>query len=191
MRAWTDYPFNELGDIAQRAAVRNVLVLFWDQDKYATIIVEDVLTTVKVAYLFEDKALTKQVKPERIRRPTPFDLSYLKVVDGLRGELAHAQEHIEALQNQLGTLTAMSADQLGTLVRELGWEVVVEGTEVKDPPDDYRKFTAPWYVIDAATADQEVGYFGDLIYETNDPEEAHKVRDIEIGRRLKERMGFA
>ena len=57
--AWTDYPFTELGDIPhQRAPIRRVLVLSYDQNKYATIYVQGygLITTVKCGYLYRNEA---------------------------------------------------------------------------------------------------------------------------------------
>jgi len=83
MRAWTDYPFSELGDTpGEQAPVRNVLVLFWDDDKYVTIVVEGVMVEVKIGYLFADKALTERVRTPR--RMTPIDMAYVGVIEKLR-----------------------------------------------------------------------------------------------------------
>lgn len=53
MRAWTDYPFTELGDVAgEEAPVRDCTVLNYDRNKYCRILVEDVFTSVKAGYLY-------------------------------------------------------------------------------------------------------------------------------------------
>ena len=53
MKAWTDYPFVELGDIAgQKAPIREVVVLDYDGNKYCTVIVEGIESSVKSGYLY-------------------------------------------------------------------------------------------------------------------------------------------
>jgi hypothetical protein len=53
IKAFTDYPFTELGDTSgQLAPVRQVTVKGWDGDKYVTIEVEGKITTVKYGYLY-------------------------------------------------------------------------------------------------------------------------------------------
>jgi hypothetical protein len=54
MKAWTDYPFEELGDIAhQQAPVRPVEVLSYDGNKYCRIVVDGVESEVKLGYLYK------------------------------------------------------------------------------------------------------------------------------------------
>lgn len=51
--AWTDYPFVELGDEPNKIApIRQVLVTSYDGDKYATVIVEEVESSLKCGYLY-------------------------------------------------------------------------------------------------------------------------------------------
>jgi len=53
MNAFTDYPFTELGDIPyQEAPIREVKVLFYDGDKYCTVLVEGAVLDVKAGYLY-------------------------------------------------------------------------------------------------------------------------------------------
>lgn len=53
MRAYTDYPFDFLGDFAgEEAPIRQVEVLYYDQDKRCKIVVEGVETEVKTGYLY-------------------------------------------------------------------------------------------------------------------------------------------
>ena len=55
---WTDYPFTELGDIAhQKAPIRHIHVLSYDNNKYATITVvgEVKLLYVKAGYIYSKK----------------------------------------------------------------------------------------------------------------------------------------
>jgi len=60
---WTDYPIAELGDIPyQKAPIRQVLVLSYDQDKYAKIYVQGIVTEVKRGYLYGQPGRCDQVK---------------------------------------------------------------------------------------------------------------------------------
>ena len=53
MRAYTDYPFVELGDEPYKPApIREVEILSYDGDKYCKILVEGVGTEVKSGYLY-------------------------------------------------------------------------------------------------------------------------------------------
>lgn len=53
MRAYTDYPFDFLGDVAGgEAPVRQVEVLYYDEDKRCKIVVEGFETEVKTGYLY-------------------------------------------------------------------------------------------------------------------------------------------
>lgn len=53
MRAYTDYPFHFLGDTdGEEAPIRQVEVLYYDQDKRCKIVVEGVETEVKTGYLY-------------------------------------------------------------------------------------------------------------------------------------------
>jgi hypothetical protein len=53
MKAWTDYPFTELGDTAgEIAPVRMVEVLSYDGDKYCKVCVNDVYEEIKTGYLY-------------------------------------------------------------------------------------------------------------------------------------------
>lgn len=54
IRAYTDYPILELGDIAgEEAPIRQVKVLYYDQDKRCKILVEGIETHVKHGYLYK------------------------------------------------------------------------------------------------------------------------------------------
>jgi len=53
MRAYTDYPFDFLGDVVgEEAPIRQVKILYYDQDKRCKIVVEGVETEVKTGYLY-------------------------------------------------------------------------------------------------------------------------------------------
>ena len=55
MKAWTDYPFAELGDTpGHEAPVREVVVLSYDGDKYFRIVVDGVETEVKAGYIYSE-----------------------------------------------------------------------------------------------------------------------------------------
>lgn len=54
MKAYTDYPFEFLGDIAgEEAPIREIEVLFYDGDKRLTVVVEGVTTQVKRGYVYK------------------------------------------------------------------------------------------------------------------------------------------
>jgi len=57
--AWTDYPITELGDTpGQEAPIRQVFVVSWDGNKYASIIIPQegrrypIIKEIKVGYLY-------------------------------------------------------------------------------------------------------------------------------------------
>lgn len=53
IKAFTDYPFKEIGDTPHtQAAMRQVVVLDYDGDKYATIAVDGRVLSVKRCYLY-------------------------------------------------------------------------------------------------------------------------------------------
>lgn len=50
---WTDYPFTELGDVPyQVVPIRRVLVLSYDGNKYASVVVGGITSSVKRGYLY-------------------------------------------------------------------------------------------------------------------------------------------
>jgi hypothetical protein len=54
MKAWTDYPIVQLGDIEDELApVRECKVLSYDGDKYCEVEVGGVKTMFKAAYIYE------------------------------------------------------------------------------------------------------------------------------------------
>ena len=54
MQAWTDYPFDFLGDAAgQIAPVREIEVLSYDDDKYCRINVLGHETEIKAGYIYQ------------------------------------------------------------------------------------------------------------------------------------------
>lgn len=58
MKAYTDYPFEFLGDVAgEEAPIREVEVLFYDGDKRLTIRVEGVTTQVKRGYVYKTPSI--------------------------------------------------------------------------------------------------------------------------------------
>ena len=53
MRFWTDYPIKQLGDRPNEIApVRECSPLFYDGDKYVTVLVDGVEATFKSGYLY-------------------------------------------------------------------------------------------------------------------------------------------
>ena len=54
MKAFTDYPFVELGDVSgEKAPVRPCTVLSYDGDKYCKIVVGSLETEIKAGYLYK------------------------------------------------------------------------------------------------------------------------------------------
>lgn len=54
MKAFTDYPFPELGDISgKQAPIRSCIVTSYDDDKYCKIVVGRLETEVKSGYLYK------------------------------------------------------------------------------------------------------------------------------------------
>lgn len=54
MKAWTDYPFTWLGDIASKIApVRAIEVLEYDDDKYCEIKVDTGFDSIKAGYIYQ------------------------------------------------------------------------------------------------------------------------------------------
>lgn len=53
MKAWTDYPFRELGDTPNQAApVREIDVISYDGDKYCLVSVQGHKTEIKSGYIY-------------------------------------------------------------------------------------------------------------------------------------------
>jgi hypothetical protein len=53
MKAWTDYPIIELGDVPhERAPVRECSVLSYDGDKRCLVLVDGVTKEIKAGYLY-------------------------------------------------------------------------------------------------------------------------------------------
>ena len=56
LRAYTDYPITELGDAPnQTAPVRKVVLLSYDGDKYARVLVQGITKEIKLGYLYESE----------------------------------------------------------------------------------------------------------------------------------------
>jgi hypothetical protein len=75
---WTDYPFVELGDIAyQKAPIRHVKVLEFDQNKYVTVQLIDEPNTpvleVKAGYLYRKHGRYGQVPHVSLRKIERMD----------------------------------------------------------------------------------------------------------------------
>lgn len=53
MKAWTDYPIVELGDIPNKPApIRECKPLDYDGDKYSRVMVEGIVTSFKSGYIY-------------------------------------------------------------------------------------------------------------------------------------------
>lgn len=75
MKAWTDYPFTELGDIAhQQAPIREVRVISYDGNKYCRIVVGGLESEVKLGYLYK--------KPGRCGEAPKLGMWKLRYSDG-------------------------------------------------------------------------------------------------------------
>lgn len=62
MKAWTDYPFEFLGDIPnQQAPVREIEVLSYDGDKYCRIRVEGREEEIKSGYIYQREGRIHEV----------------------------------------------------------------------------------------------------------------------------------
>jgi len=64
MKGYTDYPFIELGDTPhQEAPVRECIILSYDNNKYADIIVEGKKFNIKAGYIYGSYGRCGEVKP--------------------------------------------------------------------------------------------------------------------------------
>lgn len=64
MKAWTDYPFTQLGDTAeQEAPVREIEVLSYDDDKYCRIKVCGEFDEIKAGYIYQSEGRFGEVPP--------------------------------------------------------------------------------------------------------------------------------
>lgn len=62
MKAFTDYPIVELGDIAgEEAPVREVEILSYDGNKYCEVLVEGVILEIKSGYLYLEPGRVTEV----------------------------------------------------------------------------------------------------------------------------------
>lgn len=74
MKAWTDYPFTWLGDVAfKKAPVRQIEVLSYDGNKYCRIKVEDGEDEIKSGYIY-----TKEGRYGEVSSLTPKQLKKLE-----------------------------------------------------------------------------------------------------------------
>lgn len=73
MKGFTDHPFEFLGDtLGKHAPLREINILWWDGDKYATIEVnKEWITKIKVGYCYRDHT-------KMDNRINPFDLEIRK-----------------------------------------------------------------------------------------------------------------
>lgn len=69
MKAYTDYPFTLLGDIAgQEAPIREIEVLWFDGNKYVRIRVEGIYEEIKYGYIYEKPGRLGEVKMVPVSR---------------------------------------------------------------------------------------------------------------------------
>lgn len=75
MKAYTDYPILELGDISgEEAPIREVKILYYDQDKRCKVLVEGVEEEIKTGYLY-----TKPVRcDEAYEKDLIINTQYIK-----------------------------------------------------------------------------------------------------------------
>lgn len=63
MKAFTDYPFFELGDIAgQEAPIRSCIVTSYDGDKYCKVVVGGIESEIKACYLYSEAGRCGEVQ---------------------------------------------------------------------------------------------------------------------------------
>lgn len=70
VRGWTDYPMEELGDIAgKRAPIRHIFVLGYDGDKYATVLTESGhIESIKACYIYRKAGRLDEVPNINVRK---------------------------------------------------------------------------------------------------------------------------
>ncbi len=80
VNGWTDYPFTRLGDVAHtKAPIRHVEVIKYDGNKYATVLVEGLITSIKWAYIYQRAGRLGQVKTinrRKLERMKPHRLDH-------------------------------------------------------------------------------------------------------------------
>ncbi len=68
MRAWTDYPILELGDLSgEKAPVREIQVLSYDGNKYCKILVDGVYDEIKAGYIYTKSGRLGEVPAVKIK----------------------------------------------------------------------------------------------------------------------------
>lgn len=68
MKAWTDYPINELGDQAGvDAPVRECTIIAYDKDKYCRVRVGGIETEIKAGYLYQRPGRCIEAPPVRLQ----------------------------------------------------------------------------------------------------------------------------
>ena len=62
MKAYTDYPFDVLGDkLWQKAPIREVSVIAYDGDKYCAVCIENHIIWIKACYIYESYGRFEEV----------------------------------------------------------------------------------------------------------------------------------
>ena len=64
MKGYTDYPFTELGDrLQEEAPIRECIIIFYDNNKYADIVVEGKKFNIKSGYIYGSYSRCGEVMP--------------------------------------------------------------------------------------------------------------------------------
>lgn len=62
IKAYTDYPFESLGDIAyQKAPIREIEILAYDGNKYCLVKVENTYDMIKYGYIYSERGRCGEV----------------------------------------------------------------------------------------------------------------------------------
>ena len=81
MKAWTDYPFPELGDTPGREApVREITVLSCDGNKYCRIAVDDVESEIKAGYIY--------ARPGRYGEVEVISIAIMTMIESADGKIS-------------------------------------------------------------------------------------------------------
>ncbi len=64
MKAWTDYPFTQLGDTAyKKAPIREIDVISYDRNKYCKIVVCGIDEEIKAGYVYQSEGRCGEAPP--------------------------------------------------------------------------------------------------------------------------------
>lgn len=69
MKAWTDYPIEQLGDEPyKKAPIREIEVLSYDRNKYCYIKVGGVIDNIKAGYIYNKAGRCGEVKAVKLQK---------------------------------------------------------------------------------------------------------------------------